>query len=319
MKQDHPPQRRYTRPTEPAAQRLRKQPKLRRMHTAAPFPAPSLSMPSTVNRRKRRQRFNWQLPFGREQLAQVAVSPRWISLVLLAITLYAIITIGLDEQFYVTTMPISGVSAIPAQEVADVSGLGGIHIFAADPVAAAAAIDDIPGIISATVTLRWPNKVSITVIEDTPVAIWEEAGQTYWINAKGSLMPARADIPGLLHIQSQMSNPPLRVPPPLEDAQDPFALETEPPVVIGFISLDILEGALLLKQLRPNIERFYYEPAEGLSYQDGRGWRAYFGTGLDMHQKLVVYETIVADLLSRGRAPRYISVSNQQKPYYAAE
>jgi hypothetical protein len=37
-----------------------------------------------------------------------------------------------------------------------------------------------------------------------------------------------------------------------------------------------------------------------------------------MNQKLVIYETIVEDLLARGLTPQYISVSNQEKPYYRA-
>jgi hypothetical protein len=36
-----------------------------------------------------------------------------------------------------------------------------------------------------------------------------------------------------------------------------------------------------------------------------------------MHQKVVVYETIVAELQARGITPVYISVSNKEKPYYA--
>ncbi|MBK9053200.1 MAG: hypothetical protein IPL78_20535 [Chloroflexi bacterium] len=74
----------------------------------------------------------------------------------------------------------------------------------------------------------------------------------------------------------------------------------------------------MLKQLRPNIDRLFYEPADGLSYQDGRGWQAYFGTGTDMHQKLVVYETIVADLLARGKTPTYHQRQQSGKPFYAA-
>ena len=87
---------------------------------------------------------------------------------------------------------------------------------------------------------------------------------------------------------------------------------------VAFVPRDVLAGALQLRALRPNIDKLYYRPSGGLSYQDGRGWRAYFGTGQDMHQKLVVYETVVAQLMERGIRPEYISVSNQYKPYYRA-
>jgi hypothetical protein len=90
----------------------------------------------------------------------------------------------------------------------------------------------------------------------------------------------------------------------------------EPAADVAFVPSAVLQGALQLRELRPNIDQLYYRPSGGLSYQDGRGWRAYFGTGRDMHQKLVVYETVVADLLGRGLTPEYISVSNQEKPFY---
>lgn len=321
MRQDPPTPRRRPVPTDPAPQRLRKQPKLRRLNAAAPFPMPELSLPNTAARRKRRNRFQFNLPVSREGFKQVVLSSRWISLALLGIAIYAIVLIGLDEHFYLTTVPVSGVAAIPAQEIVDASGLGGIHIFAADPAGAAAAIDAMPGIISATVSLRWPNKIAITVVEDSPIAMWEEAGQTYWVNADGTLLPARVDLPTLPRIQSQMTNPPLRVQ-PTPTAEELALIESgqtvEPPTVINFVPLDVLDGAIMLKQLRPNIDRLYYDPSGGLSFQDSRGWLAYFGTGTDMHQKLVVYETIVADLLARGKTPTYISVSNQEKPFYAA-
>ena len=79
---------------------------------------------------------------------------------------------------------------------------------------------------------------------------------------------------------------------------------------------DVLAGALQLRELRPNIDRLYYRPGAGLSYQDGRGWRVFFGSGLEMEQKLAVYETVVENLTERQVQPDYISVSNHQKPYY---
>ena len=88
---------------------------------------------------------------------------------------------------------------------------------------------------------------------------------------------------------------------------------------IRFVPHDVLVGALQLKDLRPNIDQLFYRPSSGLSYQDGRGWRVYFGTGTDMAQKLVVYETIVEELTAQGLTPQYVSVSNQEKPYFLAQ
>ena len=71
-----------------------------------------------------------------------------------------------------------------------------------------------------------------------------------------------------------------------------------------------------MKQLRANIELLHYDSANGLSYQDGRNWRGYFGAGTDMEVKLAVYETLIGDLLARDIHPTMISVVDKDAPYY---
>ena len=191
------------------------------------------------------------------------------------------------------------------------SGLAGMHIFAADSTEAANRIAQVPGIISAVVTLEWPNQVHIQVQEDSPIALWIEGSNQYWVTKNGRLIPARSQTLGLLLIESEL-------PPKLtEEAVSETKTEQQPD--IAFVPQSVLQGALQLRELRPNIEKLYYRPSNGLSYQDDRGWRVYFGTGSDMQQKLVVYETIVDTLLEQGLTPVYVSVSNQEKPYYLAQ
>jgi cell division septal protein FtsQ len=219
-----------------------------------------------------------------------------MSLGLVAVCIFALVLIGRDDSFYLISMPVNGNVSIPASEIIARSGLSGSHIFAADPNQAASLIGKIPGVISATVTLEWPNLVSIKVAEDSPVAMWSQNGHNYWITVHGNLVPARVSTSGLLLIESEEG----------KSFGDNL-----------YISDDVLNGALMLRTLRPNIDRLSYQMGNGLSYQDGRGWRVYFGSGQDMEQKLVVYETIVEDLLSKSITPAYISVRNGLKPYYS--
>lgn len=299
-------------------QRLRKQPRVRRVQAAAPMAMPRLIIPKTARQRRWRNNRRFKLPTT--ALKQVIFTSRWVSLGLLALTIYALVVTGMDERFYLTVIPVEGTAAIPAAEIVEASGLGGAHIFAADPNQAAASIAGIPGVISATVTLGWPNQVNIRVKEDSPIAIWQEGDKQFWIMKDGRLLPARTDTLGLLVIEAEV---PLAI---QAETAETTAEETEevqvedpaPQAGLVFVPPDVLAGALQLKELRPNIEKLYFRPSGGLSYQDGRGWRAYFGTGTDMAQKLVIYETIVNDLLAREFAPTYISVSNQEKPYYLA-
>lgn len=249
-------------------------------------------------------------------LRAILFSARWVSLGLLALSVYALYLIGMDEQFYVTFIPVEGAHTIPAEEVVAASGLAGTHVFAVDPNAAAAQINELPGIIGASVAMNWPNDVTIQVTEDSPVALWRENGTDFWVNRQGSLIPARMGNMGLLQIVSEMV--PAAAPVVAEgegQVEEETAVST-PTTSLPFIPTDVLNGALQLRELRPNIEQLYYRPAGGLSFQDGRGWRVYFGSGSNMQQKLVVYETIVEDLVARGITPLEISVSNQEKPFY---
>jgi hypothetical protein len=302
---------------QPQGQRLRKQPTVRRVQSAQAIRMPRVATPDTPKvPRRPRQRQRQQGNFSWGWLRTFVFSARWMSLGLLSLTLFALYLAGTEQAFYLTTVPVSGAVSIPPGEIVSASGLGGAHIFAADPNEAARRVAELPGVVSSKVTLAWPNQVTIEIVEDTPVAIWQEGAQQYWITRYSQLIPARTPAIGLLTIEYEV--------PPTPSAQEVgvgemMGGEGETAVsnaAIGFIPEDVLLGALQLRQLRPNIDKLYYRPASGLSYDDGRGWRAYFGSGTDMNQKLSVYETIVADLLSRQIQPAYISVSNQEKPYY---
>ncbi len=277
--------------------KLRKQPRMRRLEAEGPLGVPKVQVPSAAKKRKRRNDPRIQVPL--EFIRTVAFTPRWMSLVLVAVSVWALVLIGQNETFYLSVIPVRGAKSITQTEIIETSGLEGSHVFAANPEEAASRIKDIPGVISATVTLRWPNKVNIEVREDTPVAIWKHGGNIFWINREGKLLPARTAATGLLVIESEES---------LRTTKDS-----------SFVAEPIIDGALQLKELRPNIEHLFFRPETGLSYQDGRGWRGHFGTGSDMEQKLVVYETIVDELLKQGRHISYISVRNQTKPFYKAE
>jgi len=275
--------------------RRRKQPKLARVQASGAAALPRIEVPPDARKRRRRNKRRLRLPLA--SLKSVVLSARWASILVLVGCVWALATIARDQSFYLTTIPVEGARVFSASEIVATSGLANLHVFAADPNEAARRIGEMPGINSAEVRLEWPNVVTIQVTETEPVALWKQNGRTYWIDESGRLIPSRSGANGLLMIESE---------------------ESETLAEDVFVARDVLTGALRLRELRSNIDRLHYEPGNGLSYQDGRGWRAYFGSGLNMEQKLAVYETIVDDLLERAVRPAYISVRNEAKPYYMA-
>ena len=319
---------------EQGQKRLRKQPKRRHMQSASAVNIPQVNLPKTARKRVRRKKTE-PVRFGLSTLKSFIFSSRWLSLGLLVITVYAMVDIYNEQRFYLTYIPVDGSVAVTPEEIAEASGLAGRHVFAADPEEAAKSISELPGIISSTVTLQWPNKVFIDVSEEAPIAIWMENGAEYGIAKDGRLIPTIRSNSGLLRIESEIepdassrggsgaprrltnSNADSNAIDPANGAADTVSVENfRPKTSFAFIPSDVLDGAIQLRELRPTIDKLYYQPQGGLSYQDGRGWRGYFGTGHEMNQKLAVYEAIVADLVAKGIQPAYISVSNQEKPFY---
>ncbi len=315
-------------------QRLRKQPRMRRIQATTAAPLPDLATPEARSARKtaaKRKRRNSQQRIRRPIAGVMAVvlNTRWISLAVLGVCAYTLFLIGGDDRFYLNYIPVEGATSLDINHIVAESGLAGRHIFAADPQEAADRLGQVGGVITASVTLHWPNDVSIILREKPPLATWQEGEEAYWVDEDGGLSPARAQTVGLLNIisevtsdKAEVTSDELRATSEEAEVTSDEATDDEPTTTdavdaqVAFVPRDVLAGALQLRALRPNIDKLYYRPSGGLSYQDGRGWRAYFGVGQDMNQKLVVYETVVAQLMERGIRPEYTSVSNQYKPYY---
>jgi cell division septal protein FtsQ len=290
---------------------------MRRLEASSSIPMPHMAVPDTAHRRRqRRRRQRWAAPTA--SLKQVVTSARWLSLVLFAVCVYALYLVGNVEDFYLTYIPVEGTSSLTPAEVVEASGLAGQHVFSADPARAANSIGDIPGVVSATVKLSWPNEIAIRIVEDTPIMIWEQNGVPYWVTQSGSVVPARQELAGLLTVRTEAA-----LLPDTDQKGEGGAAGAangemeEEEAVMPRVAPEIVEGALQLRQLRPEISELSYKSLEGLSFRDGE-WDAFFGTGTDMRQKLAVYEAVVAQLEAEGVTPAYVSVANQEKPYYRA-
>ena len=109
---------------------------------------------------------------------------------------------------------------------------------------------------------------------------WVEGEQQWWVNAQGEKFVARGDVAGLLPIT-------------VDDATSGAAGAAAGAATASTVGPDLL-----------------------VPFQDGRNWRGYFGVGIEMAQKLAIYETLVDNLMARGIHPVMISVEDMRAPYY---
>jgi hypothetical protein len=218
---------------------------------------------------------------------------------LIVLTLMAVLALFFATPFfYIHSIQVGGLHYVSKEEVFALTNVANMHIFWVDPEEVRQNILRSTTIADATVTVGWPpNMVQVLIQEREPAVVWMQSGVSTWVDIQGRVMQQREDRTDLVRVESS-------------DDDGPLGPNVQVP-------LDVVAGALQLKNLRTNIESLRYDREKGLGYQDGRGWEAWFGTGTDMPEKLVIYETLVDNLLSRNLQLLEVNVVNPDAPYYS--
>ena len=225
-------------------------------------------------------------------------------------TFSAIIVLGMvivlllffvTDTFYVQGAAVGGMEFLTTSDVYTISGMDGWHLFWIDPAQVRENLLAYPTIAEAEVQIGWPpNMLQIIIVEREPALVWEQAGVTVWIDVQGRVMSQRADITGLLRIVADSIE---------ADALGP---NTRLPV-------EVVNGALQLRQLLPDLQALRYDPDKGLGYNDPRGWEAWFGSGDNMDEKMLIYNAVVADIQADGVLPSEVNVGNPDAPVYCCQ
>lgn len=224
-------------------------------------------------------------------------APRIVSATIVVGMVGALLLFFLADPFYVRGAVVNGQEFLTPSDVYTIAGIDGWHLFWLDAAEVRARLTAYPTIADAVVSIDWPpNMVQITIAEREPALVWDQAGVTVWIDPQGRVMRQSADVTGLLRIVAE----------PTE--LDPLSPNTRLPI-------DVISGALQLRDLIPNLETLRYDAGRGLGYNDPRGWDAWFGTGADMPEKMLIYNAMTADVQARGVLPSEINVSDPDAPF----
>lgn len=266
-----------------------------------------------VQKRQERRRFNIALGLPSISLSRASLSvPRvrdsWrpISMLLVLLLGALIYCAWTLPYFHVGASTVLGNSRLSAQEIDAVLGLTNQSIFTVQPQDVATRLRlNYPELASAQVNVYLPNQVYVTVTERQPLILWQQGDGFTWIDAAGVAFRPRGQVDGLIPVIG-MATPPA--------GSQPMADPLSPP---QFIQQDLVDAILTLAPNVPAGSTLTYDPAEGLGWKDSRGWNIYFGrSAQDMALKLRVYQSLVDELATRGRAPEYINVAYPDAPYY---
>jgi hypothetical protein len=233
---------------------------------------------------------------------------------LLSITLLLLLGTGLYlfwtlPEFRVNAARISGNQRITTEELNAALELNGNPIFLLTPAQLRErALRAYPELASVDVTVDLPNIVTVKVTEREPVILWQQGGGYAWIDKTGTAFRPRGDAPGLIVVQA------LGTPPAISNP------DNNPLVPAPFISEETVKALTELAPYVPAGTPILYDPVKGLSWTDGRGWQAVFGTGDgDVETKVRVYQAMVDWLTQRGIRPILINVAYPNAPFYRLE
>jgi cell division septal protein FtsQ len=223
---------------------------------------------------------------------------RWITVPLLAASIWMILQALQGPRFMIDQMDINGATIMSPSRVRSIGRLHGKTTFQIDPSEIVTRLLSLPEIAHAEVKVGWPNSVVIDIVERKPVLEWNDAGTTWWVSEEGLAILRRSYIPDLVQVTSVENA--------LEigDVLDPV------------LSTDAIAAAVNLSVQLEEGQEIFFDNLRGFGFQDPRGWMAYFGWDGDMGLKYQVYIDIVAHLDQTGYPARLVSVENLSAAFY---
>jgi cell division septal protein FtsQ len=259
--------------------------------------------------------------------------PGWrlLSFVLVVALAYFVLTAFRSPEYQVSSIEISGLQRLSAEEVLGSLNIVGTHIFAVQP---GDIIDTIaasyPELRDIQVSISLPAQVSISVVERQPMFTWQMNDRLMWIDTEGYLIPARGSAADMLTIDAD-GLPLYQVDQDLREfgssktVQDKSINKPGQSDLMFFsqakhIDSNLLVAVLQLNAWMPGENTLLYQEQRGLGWTDARGWDVYVGQKLEsINDKMVMYETIVRNLEEQGINPSMVSVEFLNAPYYRVD
>ncbi len=178
---------------------------------------------------------------------------------------------------------IRGAQQVTEDAIYVASNVEGVNIFLIDPRRTTERIRQVPGIADATVHVRLPDQVIISVREHVPFMVWQSITTTTWLAETGSAVPAVGS------------------PPPLKLIDTTGAAAGAD----GRLRPIVLENLRALRAAGLEVTELYYGAREGLYFRSADGWTVYLGSEGQMSEKLAAFLEIKKSN-AIGKAPMRI-------------
>ncbi len=245
-------------------------------------------------------------------IPMIGVGWRLLSAFLVGALGFMIYTLWFSPFFSVEAINVTGLVRLTNTEINSVADVIGKSIIFVNPVDLGQKFQDaFPELVNISVETDFPNKVIVNLVERQPVLVWQQDGQTFWVDDNGyAFSPHSEGGPSVIVQGSDL----LSISPPEDDMLE------EGEISIQTLPVDLVNAILTISPQVPENTPIIYDSQYGLGWTDPRGWQVYFGSSdEDMAIKLKVYEKTYRRLKKAGIRPAFISVEHVHAPYYRLE
>ena len=239
-------------------------------------------------------------------LSLARLGTRWVSAGLTLILGFLLYTMSTASLFTVKSAIVRGNQRLSEAEVTSMLGLVGKSILQAVPNQIENNLRTaFPDLESVKVSVGFPNRVKVSVVERMPLLAWYQDNAVTWIDANGVAFTPRGDVPGLIQVTANGA------PPAVINAEDTPLWERV------YVPPEMVQAMITFAPYVPAESTMVYDPQYGMGWQDPRGWSVYFGQDTqDVPMKLAVYQSIVDTFTSQGIQPSLVSVEYLDAPFY---
>lgn len=195
-----------------------------------------------------------------------------LSLALLTAVVALLVWFQGNESFFVypENVRFQGNRYLPVQELYEQCNVDSWSILWLDPEQIRQDILAHPYVVDAQVSIRWPARVTVTITEAQPVALWATDQGEFWVLEDGRVLPQR----------TALEQPPVRI------IDGPGLIQLETGGETRRVNRALVEVARSLAQRLPGLTELQYSPSQGLNFglPGSKAW-VYWGNERHFEEK----------------------------------
>lgn len=232
-------------------------------------------------------------------------SPRaWIVTKLIAVILLfgasgLLYHVAASDAYRIERVVVVGSQLVPSSEIERTAAVTGLNIFWVREEEVDHRLRAIAAVQSARVRTVLPDRLEVRIVERAPVAVWQNGGMSYLVDAEGRVLQS---------VDQAVALPTIR------------DVSAEPVQLGGTVDRAALVTMFRLQQLLPRLagltpRELEYGLDTGVTVVPDSGPRVRFGSDDDLEWQVNALVAIRRELDRRGQRPELIDVRFRDRPY----